>query len=129
MDLLNENGIEPEFAADGTMSVSVTKKAVDAEEEEEEEEEEAEEAEAPILDYFDWKIPGAEAMLAKWKKDRFVQSPDFRCNDLEEMQAEFFPNGLGEGLTWPGWCALRLRVPDRTLLEWRVHIGPQREEP
>lgn len=46
------------------------------------------------------------------------------CVRLGETQIEFFPSG--EVNSRPGWCSLRLRIPDGSRLRWRVKVG-QRE--
>ncbi|CAJ1375332.1 unnamed protein product [Effrenium voratum] len=59
--------------------------------------------------------------LRLWPKGRMVQSPEFKISQLGDTQIEFFP--AGEVNSRPGWCSLRLRIPDGTRLRWRVKIG------
>ncbi|CAE7810777.1 dnc [Symbiodinium sp. CCMP2456] len=63
----------------------------------------------------------------RWPKGRMVQSPEFNIPELGETQLEFFP--AGEINSRPGWCSVRLRVPDGSRMRWRVTVGNKEFDP
>eukprot|EP00397_Hematodinium_sp_SG-2012_P013270 GEMP01013466.1.p1 GENE.GEMP01013466.1~~GEMP01013466.1.p1 ORF type:complete len:716 (+),score=154.76 GEMP01013466.1:521-2668(+) len=89
---------------------------------------------------FKWHVSKVSAKLNNYQKDHAIQSPEFTLWGLKGLQVEFFPNGT-QG-SYPGWTALKLRIPrlhavegktNRIKLRWKVVIGslvlgPRRDE-
>lgn len=71
--------------------------------------------------FYSFTLSSVRTKLRSWPKGRMVQSPEFNVEGLGETQIEFFP--AGEVNSRPGWCSLRLRIPDGARLRWRVQIG------
>lgn len=71
--------------------------------------------------FYSFTVCNFTTKLRKWPKGHMVQNPEFMVEQLGETQIEFFP--AGEVNSRPGWCSLRLRIPDGGRLRWRVKIG------
>ncbi|CAD7947952.1 unnamed protein product [Amoebophrya sp. A120] len=69
---------------------------------------------------FLWNIPKIQTKVS-WPRERSICSSDKKLQDLSSVVIEFYPGGVEA--SFPGYCALRLHVPDRTRLKWSVIFG------
>jgi len=74
---------------------------------------------------FSWNVPKILERL-QWVKERSLCSADVKVGNLSSVTLEFYPGGVEA--SWPGYCAMRIHVPDRTRLTWGIFagVGPTR---
>eukprot|EP00392_Amoebophrya_sp_AT5.2_P006136 g6146.t1 len=73
---------------------------------------------------FSWNIPKIQSKVS-WPRERSVCSSDKKLASLSSVVVEFYPGGVEA--SFPGYCALRLHVPDKTRLSWGVVFGKMKK--
>ena len=72
-------------------------------------------------DAFSFTTPQMGVKLMTWAKERSVCSREESIKSIPSVMVEFFPNGVEA--SYPGYCALRLHIPDKTRIKWGIYIG------
>ncbi|KAF4729990.1 hypothetical protein FOZ62_031328, partial [Perkinsus olseni] len=77
---------------------------------------------------FTFTVPNISDKIERYQKGRPYLSEEVNdITGLEFAQVEFFPR---EDITSrDGWCAIKLRVPNRTKVRWSVTISRQQKGP
>ncbi|CAD7951483.1 unnamed protein product [Amoebophrya sp. A25] len=70
-----------------------------------------------------WNIPKIQHKLS-WPRERSICSTEKQLGSISSVVVEFYPSGVEA--SYPGYCALRLHVPDRTRVDWGVLFGKGR---
>ncbi|KAF4670385.1 hypothetical protein FOL47_002062 [Perkinsus chesapeaki] len=77
---------------------------------------------------FTFTVPSISDKIQRYQKGRPYLSEEVTdLTGLDFAQVEFFPNG--DVTSRNGWCAIKMRVPNRTKIRWSVSIGRQHKGP